>query len=101
MPDITVEELKDRKDKNEDLIVIDVREEWEHDEFNIGGKLIPLATLPGALSEYADNKNDEIIVHCKSGKRSANAQAYMMQQGFTNVRNLVGGIEAWKAKYGS
>ncbi len=101
MPDITVEELKERKDKNEDLIVIDVREEWEHDEFNIGGKLIPLATLPGSLSEYADNKNGEIIVHCKSGKRSANAQAYMMQQGFTNVRNLVGGIEAWKAKYGS
>ena len=101
MPDITVEELKERKDKNEDLIVIDVREEWEHDEFNIGGKLIPLATLPGALSEYADNKNDEIIVHCKSGKRSANAQAYMTQQGFTNVRNLVGGVEAWKVKYGS
>ncbi|MEI7802948.1 MAG: rhodanese-like domain-containing protein [Bacteroidota bacterium] len=98
--DITVEELKERKDKNENLIVLDVREEWEYDEFNIGGKLIPLATLPGAVAELSSHKNDEIIVHCKSGKRSANAQAFLTQQGFTNVRNLVGGVEAWKMKYG-
>ena len=100
MMDITVEELKERKDKNENLIVLDVREEWEYDEFNIGGKLIPLATLPGAVAELSSHKNDEIIVHCKSGKRSANAQAFLTQQGFTNVRNLVGGVEAWKMKYG-
>ncbi len=100
MADITIEELKERKEKNENLIVLDVREEWEFDEFNIGGKLIPLATLPGALEELSSHKNDEIIVHCKSGKRSANAQAYMKQQGFTNVRNLIGGADAWKAMFG-
>ncbi len=100
MTDITVDELQERKDKNENLIVLDVREEWEFDEFNIGGKLIPLATLPGAIEELASHKNDEIIVHCKSGKRSASAQAFLKQHGFINVRNLVGGIEAWKAKYG-
>ncbi len=100
MTDITVEELKERKDNKENLIVIDVREEWEYDEFNIGGKLIPLATLPSGLEVYTKNKNDEIIIHCKSGKRSASAQAYMKQQGFTNVRNLIGGVEAWKLNFG-
>jgi rhodanese-related sulfurtransferase len=97
--DITVEELKERRDRNENPMVIDVREEWEFDEFNIGGKLIPLATLPGAVEELAPHKTDEIIVHCKSGKRSANAQAYLKQQGFTNVRNLIGGVEEWKSKF--
>lgn len=97
--DITVEELKERRDRNENPFVIDVREEWEYDEFNIGGKLIPLATLPGAVEELSSHKNDEIIVHCKSGKRSANAQAYLTQQGFTNVRNLIGGVEEWKYKF--
>ncbi|HAP02254.1 MAG TPA: NADH oxidase [Bacteroidetes bacterium] len=99
MEDISVDELKERKDKNEPLIVIDVREEWEYEEFNIGAKLIPLATLPDAIAELATHKHDEIIIHCKSGKRSANAQAFLKQNGFTNVRNLTGGMEAWKAKH--
>ena len=99
MKDISVQELKERIDKKESLHLLDVREEWEFDEFNINGKLIPLGSLPGAIEELSANKNNEIIVHCKSGKRSANAQAYLKQQGFTNVRNLVGGVEAWKAKF--
>jgi rhodanese-related sulfurtransferase len=93
--DITVEELKQRKDNNEELLLIDVREEWEYEEVNMGAQNIPLGEIPGKITELDDQKDSEIIVHCRSGIRSANAQAYMQQNGFTNVRNLIGGIEAW------
>lgn len=98
-PTITVEELKQRMDKGENLLVVDVREPWEYEEFNIGAKNIPLATVMTIVEDYADNKNDEIIVHCKMGGRSAQAQGLLTQLGFTNVRNLEGGVEAWKAKF--
>ncbi|MEM7548627.1 MAG: rhodanese-like domain-containing protein [Bacteroidota bacterium] len=95
MTDITASELKERLDKNEDLNLIDVREQWEFDVKNIGAKLIPLGTLPQKVSELEDLKNEEVIVHCKSGGRSAQAQAFLKQQGFSNVRNLIGGIEGY------
>jgi rhodanese-related sulfurtransferase len=93
--DITVEELKKRMADKEPLNVIDVREQWEYDENNIGAKLIPLATLPNKVGELEHLKNEEVIVHCKSGRRSDNARKYLEQQGFTNVRNLTGGIDAY------
>jgi len=96
--DITSEELKTRLDKGEDLIIIDVREPHEYEEFNIGGRLVPLGTLPSVLE---DLKNEEIIVHCRSGARSGQAKAYLESLGFTNVRNLLGGVLDWQAKYGT
>lgn len=101
MEDITIKELKERIDKGEKLNVIDVRESFEFDEFNIGGKLIPLATLPEAMAELGPLKDKELIVHCKSGGRSATAKAYLTQNGFTKVRNLLGGMTAWKAEIGA
>lgn len=95
--DITASELKKRIDSGESLLILDVREPSEFEETNINGKLIPLGTLPQRLDEIADWKNKEVIVHCRSGKRSANAQAYMEMQGFDNVRNLEGGILAYNA----
>ena len=101
MQDITVEELKTRREQGENLPVIDVRESYEYEEFNIGGKLIPLGTLPGALDELEEYKDQELVVHCRSGARSANAKAFLESVGFSKVRNLVGGVMEWQAKFGA
>jgi rhodanese-related sulfurtransferase len=97
MTDITVEELKERISKGENIHLIDVREQWEFDEYNMGGKLIPLGELQGKIDDLEDLKNEEVIVHCRSGARSAAAKAFMMQNGFSNVRNLIGGALAYQA----
>jgi rhodanese-related sulfurtransferase len=101
MQDITVEELKTRRDNGDNVVVIDVREPWEYEEFNIGGKLIPLGTLPDALADLEDLKDTEVVVHCRSGARSATAKAFLTQQGFTKVRNMLGGVMAWQAQFGA
>ncbi|MBT8327670.1 MAG: rhodanese-like domain-containing protein [Bacteroidia bacterium] len=98
MEDITVLELKEKLDNKEDILVIDVREEWEYQEFNIGAKLIPLAQFQGAIDDLDDWMDKEVIVHCKTGARSAAAKAYMQRQGFNKVRNLLGGMVEWQAK---
>lgn len=100
MNDITNTELKERLDKGEKITVIDVREPYEFEEYNIGAQLIPLGELPGKLDELAHLKDQEIVVHCRSGARSANAKMYMMENGFTNVRNLLGGMMAWQENFG-
>ena len=73
--------------------ILDVREPNEYEIANLGGHLIPLGELPGRISEL--NPYKEIIVHCKSGGRSAKAVRFLMKSGFTNVKNLAGGIDAW------
>jgi len=97
MEDITVQELKERIDNKEDIVLIDVREDWEYEEDNLGGKLIPLGTLPDNLDTLAPYKDQEVIIHCKSGGRSGQAKMYLAQQGFSKVRNVLGGIEAYRA----
>lgn len=97
--DITVEELKDRMDKGESLNLIDVREEYENEEFNIGGKNIPLGQITMNLDDLAEDKDDEIILYCRSGNRSGIAKALLTQSGFTNARNLLGGMVEWKSKF--
>jgi rhodanese-related sulfurtransferase len=95
--DITVEELKERLSKGETPVIIDVREDWEHQETRIeGAQNIPLGALPQRLDDLEDYKDQEVIVHCKSGMRSASAKAFLQQQGFGNVRNLLGGITAYQ-----
>jgi rhodanese-related sulfurtransferase len=98
MSDITISELRERMEKGEKLNIIDVREEYEFQEFNIGAELIPLGTLPTKLLDLDHLKNEEIIVHCRSGARSGNAKMYLMSEGFTNVRNLLGGMMAYQAE---
>jgi rhodanese-related sulfurtransferase len=95
--DITIEELKDRMDKGEKLNLIDVREEYEFDEFNIGATLIPLGELPDRLDEIEAWKDQEILIHCRSGARSGRAKEYLESEGFNNVRNVLGGMLAWQA----
>ena len=95
--DITIEELKERLDKGEVLNLIDVREEYEFDEFNIGAKVIPLGELPDRLDEIEALKDQEILIHCRSGARSGRAKEYLESEGFSNVRNVLGGLLAWQA----
>ena len=98
--DITVEELRQKIQSGEKFVFIDVREPWEYEEFNLGAKLIPLGTLINSMYELDDHKNEEIVLHCRSGARSGQAQMMMQANGFSNVRNLTGGVMAWNAAYG-
>jgi molybdopterin/thiamine biosynthesis adenylyltransferase/rhodanese-related sulfurtransferase len=91
--DMTVEELKQRLDKGDELFVLDVREPHEYQICNIGGYLIPLNDLPKRVSELDSSR--EIVVHCKMGGRSAKAVDFLRQSGFSRVHNLAGGIAAW------
>ena len=95
--DISVKELKDRMDSGDtDFVLIDVREPGEHDAFNIGGTLIPVGTIAGALDELEQHRDKEVIMYCRSGARSGMAQGFLQQAGFGNVRNLTGGMLAWQ-----
>ena len=93
--DITCEQVKSRLESGEQLNFIDVREEWEFEERNIGAQLIPLGDLPGRISEIEHMKNEEVVVHCKSGARAGKAKKFLNSQGFSNVRNMEGGITAY------
>ena len=98
MPDITSSELKQRQQAGENPTIIDVREPWEVEESRIpGSQNIPLGNLPAQLDELEDLKDQEVIVQCKSGARSSAAKAFLTQQGFTNVRNLEGGMLAYQS----
>ena len=93
MKEITAKELKALMDSGDDFQLIDVREQKEFDFSNIGGELIPLNTVPDNLDKVAKDK--KVVVHCRSGARSANAIQYLEQHGFTDLYNLKGGILAW------
>ncbi len=96
MEDITVEELRQRMNNGEKLNIIDVREEWEYEEFNIGAELIPLGQIPLNLEFLEQFKEQELILHCRSGGRSGQAKQFLMSKGFKNVRNLLGGMLEWQ-----
>ncbi len=101
MEHISVEQLKDRLDRGEKLHVLDVREADEYQETNMGARLLPLSRLRQMDADEIDNwKEEEVIVHCKSGKRSLEACMLLETMGFSNTTNLTGGILAWKERYG-
>ncbi len=93
--EIDVHTLKARLDAKEDFKFVDVREEHEYEEYNLGAELIPLGSIPERLDDFGDKESD-IVLHCRSGARSGNAQRYLESQGFTNVTNVTGGVLAWK-----
>jgi rhodanese-related sulfurtransferase len=101
MENITVEELKARMDSGEKLHVIDVREPDEFAETNMGARLIPLGNiLSMQIDDIEDLKDEELIIHCRSGKRSMQAAMFLDMLGFKNTKNLVGGILEWNEKFG-
>jgi adenylyltransferase/sulfurtransferase len=92
--EMSVEALKERLDRGEKVFILDVRNPPEFQICRIpGSTLIPLGELPGRLAELDPDR--EIIVHCKSGMRSAKAVAFLKEQGFRKLHNLTGGILAW------
>ena len=97
---ITPEEVKQRLDSGEALNLIDVREPDENAEFNIGGILFPLGKIQSMqIDDIEDLRNEETIFYCRSGNRSGIAAMVLEQAGFTNTKNLVGGMLAWKEKF--
>lgn len=98
--EITVQELRQKLESGEKFVFIDVREPWEYEEFNLGAQLIPVGEIMNRMWELEDHKAGEIVVHCRSGARSGMIQGLLMTNGFTNVRNLQGGLLAWMAEYG-
>jgi sulfur-carrier protein adenylyltransferase/sulfurtransferase len=98
IPQITVEQLKKKLDAKEDIFVLDVREPHEYPIANLGAPLIPVGSIESRISEIAAHKNDEVIIHCRSGARSQKAALALKAAGFTNVSNLTGGILAWAEK---
>lgn len=93
---ISVHELKVRLDAGEHPILLDVRQQEEHEEFSLEpSMLIPLNELPERIGELDDYRNKELIVYCRSGNRSQQACMFLELSGFTNVVNLTGGMLAW------
>ncbi|MGD0225341.1 MAG: molybdopterin-synthase adenylyltransferase MoeB [Terriglobia bacterium] len=94
IPEITPAEVKEKMDAHEPFVLIDVREPHEYQICRIpGSKLIPLGEVPKRMNEL--DSADEIVVHCKSGMRSAKAVDLLMKSGFLKIHNLKGGILAW------
>ncbi len=94
--EISVEELKARFDRGDDILLVDVREPHEYEIVNLGGLLIPLRELPERAQELPPSR--EIIVHCKTGVRSASAVKFLQGIGYKKVKNLAGGIQAWATR---
>ncbi len=100
MKTITTGALKERMDAGQQLNLLDVREPQEHEEFNIGGLLLPLGKVQTMQTDAIEDwKDQEVIVYCRSGNRSGQACLILEQMGFTGVTNLVGGMLDWQAKY--
>jgi sulfur-carrier protein adenylyltransferase/sulfurtransferase len=93
VPEISPRELKARLDRSDDLFILDVREPHEYQICNLGGHLIPLGELSRRVNELDSSR--EIVAHCRSGKRSAEAVEFLRSAGFRKVLNLKGGILAW------
>lgn len=98
--DLKVTDLKTKMESGDRFVLIDVREPHEHEEFNIGGNLIPLGNFPAVIAQLEDHKGDEIVVYCRSGRRSGAVQLMLQQAGFEKVYNLEGGMLAWIDAYG-
>lgn len=98
MLSISTVELQQKLNDKEDLVLIDVREPWEHADFNIGGLLIPIDTLFDNLDQLERDK--PVIFYCQKGIRSQIAiQRLYLKFNFTNLVNLIGGMDAWKKEF--
>ncbi len=103
MQDITVAEVKERMDAGEKLHIIDVREVHEWEMGHISDINWPMGTVPIKIMDMEKDqleelKGKELIINCRSGGRSGQITNYLRGQGFSNVKNLLGGMLAWKAE---
>lgn len=101
MKTIGVDELNQKLKNGETLHLVDVRETFEHDEFNIGGILLPLGEIRMGDTEKIDHlKDEEVFLYCRSGNRSGQAAMILETMGFSNLTNVVGGMLAWQENFG-
>lgn len=97
MENISVKEVKQRMQAGENLNLVDVRELEENADFNIGGIVLPLEKIQNMdFDEIEDLKDEEVILYCRTGNRSSQACLFLEMTGFTNVKNLAGGMVEWK-----
>jgi len=101
IPEITVQELKELMDSDQKPFILDVRSEKEYAIANLGGYLIPLREIVERIDEIEPFKDDLLVVHCRSGGRSAQAVRFLCAAGFTDARNLRGGTLAWSQEIDS
>jgi len=100
MNTIDVSELKKKLDAGGPCNLVDVREPLEHDEYNIGGILLPLGDIRMGNTESIDHmKNEEVFLYCRSGNRSGQAALILETLGFTNVVNVTGGMLSWRENF--
>ena len=98
---ISVEELNARLKAGENVNLVDVREPDERAAFNIGGTFLPLGSIQTMQTDEIDElKNQEVVLYCRSGNRSGQACLILESMGFTNIKNLAGGMNYWQAKFG-
>jgi len=98
MNSITAIALKEKIDSAEDFQLIDVREPYEHEEFNIGGELIPMNEITQHIDKITTGK--PVILYCRKGIRSQIAIQRLQEKfPFTNLVNLIGGTEAWRKEF--
>lgn len=99
MEEITVQEFKEKlEDENSNVLLLDVREPFEQYQSKIeyeNSTLIPVDQLQNRINEIEAHKDDEIVCMCRSGGRSSKACKLLEQEGFSNVKNLKGGINEW------
>jgi adenylyltransferase/sulfurtransferase len=98
IPQMTVQELKRKQDAHEEFYLLDVREPHEVPIASLGAPLIPVGSLEARVGEIPVAKDAEIVIHCRSGARSQKAALILKNAGFTNVKNLAGGILDWADK---
>lgn len=102
MEEITVEEFKEKlENENKNLFLLDVREPFEQYQSKIeyeNSTLIPVDQLEDRVDELEEQKDTEVVCMCRSGSRSANACRFLEKKGFSNVKNLKGGINEWARK---
>ena len=97
LPEISPQGLKQKLDANASVLLLDVREQSEYDIAHLkGARLIPINTLPHHIDSLPSDQ--EIVVYCHHGQRSLYATAYLQQHGFTDAKNLIGGIDQWAAE---
>lgn len=94
--EVNVQAVKKMMDEGEKFLLLDVRQPQEHAHVSIeGSKLIPLKELGQRIDEISAYQDQPIVVHCHHGGRSMQATLFLRQQGFTDVKNMAGGIDAW------
>lgn len=95
--EITPKDVKQRLDRGDKFLLVDVRQPWEFDLCRIeGAKLVPLDALTSSLGEIA--AADDVVVYCHHGRRSLDAAVFLRQQGVEGARSMAGGIERWSAE---